>query len=135
MYEGGGDLSQVQDREQGINLTIGTRNQKLNNLTDTNAGGMKKWEDLKNNIDVKGAKSFFNIGNPEKITTDVKEKINQVVKHYIGSTGCSLSDFFFQIKTLSIMTKLVDRLFLRFTQIILESKVQIHTGEGYLLLN
>ena len=123
MYEGGGDLSQVQDREQGINLTIGTRNQKLNNLTDTNAGGMKKWEDLKNNIDVKGAKSFFNIGNPEKITTDVKEKINQVVKHYIGSTGCSLSDFFFQIKTLSIMTKLVDRLFLRFTQIVLESNV------------
>ena len=97
MYEGGGDLSQVQDREQGINLTIGTRNQKLNNLTDTNAGGMKKWEDLKNNIDVKGAKSFFNIGNPEKITTDVKEKINQVVKHYIGSTGCSLSDFVFKL--------------------------------------
>ena len=55
---------------------------------------MKKWEDLKSNIDIKGAKSFFNIGNPEEITTDIKEKINQVVKHYIGSTGCSLSDFF-----------------------------------------
>ena len=68
------------------------------------AGGMKKWEDLRSNIDIEGAKGFFNIGNPEEITTDIKEKINQVVKHYIGSTGCSLSDFF-QIMTGKIWNK------------------------------
>jgi hypothetical protein len=59
---------------------------------------------LRSNIDIEGAKGFFNIGNPEEISTDIKEKINQVVKHYIGSTGCSLSDFF-QIMTSKIWNK------------------------------
>ena len=48
--------------------------------------GRKKWEDLRNNIDTEGASQFFNIANEAELTSDVKEKIRQIVNHYTGST-------------------------------------------------
>ena len=46
---------------------------------------MKKWDDLKNDINLIGAKEWFNIANPDDITSATKENVRQVVDYYVGS--------------------------------------------------